>query len=79
MDVELGDILAGRAGRTRNQSTTASSIGCRRHPASSTRVAARAGGILPPKALNSGRPCGPEIRTMAMALGNRPDDNAKMV
>jgi hypothetical protein len=36
-------------------------------------------GILPPSAVNTGPACAPEIRTMAIALGGRPDDNAKMV
>jgi len=36
-------------------------------------------GFLPPSAVNADPSCGPETRTMAIALGGRPDDNAKMV
>jgi hypothetical protein len=43
------------------------------------RVAARAGGILPPSATSAGPAPGPDTRTIAIALGARPDDSAKMV
>jgi hypothetical protein len=42
-------------------------------------VAIRGGGILPASAVTTGPACGPDTRTMAIALGGRPDDNAKMV
>jgi hypothetical protein len=62
-----------------NHSTTASSIGCRLASRNSTRVAILGVGSLPASEVIAVLACGPETRTMAMALGGRPDDNAKMV
>ena len=46
---------------------------------SSTRVAIRGAGIFPASCLSAAPDCGPDTRTMAIALGGRPDDRAKMV
>ena len=62
-----------------NHSITASSIGRWPTSLSSTRVAIRGDGNLPASAVTTFPASGPETRTRAIALGSRPDDNAKMV
>ena len=62
-----------------NHNTTASSIGRWPTSLSSARVAIRGDGIFPTSAVTTFPACGPETRTMAIALGGRPDDSAKMV
>jgi hypothetical protein len=44
-----------------------------------TRVAVRAVGTLPASLVRVAPASGPETRTIAIALGTRPDDNAKIV
>src|SRR5712691_10706030 len=58
---------------------TASSIGCWFASSSNARVAIRGIGILPASEVSAVPACGPDTRTMEMALGGRPDDSAKMV
>src|SRR5438270_13531112 len=62
-----------------NHSTTESSIGRPAASRSSRRLACLGAGRLPASTLNTAPACGPETRTTAIALGGRPDDNAKMV
>ena len=79
MDVKFRDVFAGRAGRARKP----------QHHRIVDRPLAdipkqRAGGHSRRRHLAGQRrhdfpACGPETRTMAIALGGRPDDNAKMV
>ncbi len=79
MDVEFGDVFAGGAGGARKPEhhgivdrplAWSGQQGPRGH---------RGVGILPASAESTGPACGPETRTMAMALGARPLDSAKMV
>jgi hypothetical protein len=42
-------------------------------------VAIRGNGILPARAIKTAPAPGPDTRTIAIALGGRPEDNAKMV
>jgi hypothetical protein len=78
MDVKFRDVFSALAGPG-NHSTTASSIGRWPTSRSSPRVAIRGDGNLPARAVTIFPACGPDTRTKAIALGSRPDDNAKMV
>ena len=80
MDVKFGDVLAGRAGRIRE--TTApphrrSAAGWHRAAAAASPFAAAA--FCRPARSAPVRPAARDTRTMAIALGGRPDDSAKMV
>ena len=80
MDVKFGDVFAGRAGRARETRAPPH----RRSAAGRHRAAARgspfaAAGSCRPAPSATVPACGPETRTMAIALGGRPDDSAKMV
>ena len=79
MDVKFGDVFAGRAGRSRkpehDRIVDRLPVGVAKQRAGGHRGA----GSLPASAVSTGPACGPETRTMAIALGGRPDDSAKMV
>jgi len=50
-----------------------------RQSKSTYRVAIRGAGILPASRVSAAPACGPDTRTIEIALGGRPDDTAKMV
>jgi hypothetical protein len=58
---------------------TASSISWPSASRNKARVAVRGDGTLPASEVSAAAACDPDTRTMAIALGARPDDSAKMV
>ena len=79
MDVKFRDVFAGRAGRTRKPQHHRIIDRPLADIPKQRAVAIRGDGNLPARAVTIFPACGPETRTKAIALGGRPDDNAKMV
>ena len=77
MDVKFRDVLAGRAGRARKPQHhgIVDRLTVRRRAAVPRRHPRRRD--LPASDVSAGPACGPDTRTIAIALGGRPDDRAK--
>ena len=79
MDVKFRDIFAGCAGRPRKPKHHRIVDRLPATSRNSARVAIRGIGIFPARDVSTDQAWAPETRTMAIAVGGRPDESAKMV